>query len=209
MKRFLLAVSLWAFSGAALAQTADDVDNSYPRVSPMLVVPSNNHLSIRAAHNLDFSYCNPAPGSRCEPATGWFRDSLRSYYVGYSSAGFLTPGAATIAMPFGGVANSFGAFGQCVSAANYLGLSFVLDGYIAGQGIYGGWAGLWVRADDAYGNTLALDNMSDRGYQASFGYTAAAAGVYIPFSATQICYGGLLSGNGSAYFDDFSIRIYR
>lgn len=103
-------------------------------------------------------------------------------------------------------ANTFGAFGQCFAASAIRGRTFSLTGWVATSGVNYGYAGLWVRIDDASGNPLYLDNMNGRGIVGNNAYTHLGTQVRIPFAAARICIGGLSTGIGSAYFDDFAVR---
>lgn len=153
--------------------------------------------------NLHFSDCTPAPGGRCAPADNWFRDSMYSYDIGWVAHGLHSVGAAYIAQTQRTTPNTFGAFGQCFSATAGRGRVVELVGYVSAQHVYNGYAALWLRIDDAYGQTLFLDNMNGRGLGGVTNYVLLATSGFVPHSAAQICIGGLLTGAGAAYFDDF------
>lgn len=204
-----LACVLTAAVPTANAQE-DSPSLEVPLNTPSLQFPGNRQVENARMRlsplNLNFSKCTPAPGSFCQPADHWFRDSLLTHTVAWYAGGFLTPGAAVIAAnPTTYSPNAFGAFGQCVSVASVRGGAITLTGYVAANHVYYGYAGLWVRIDDAFGNAIYLDNMNGRGLSGLAGYTQLAVGAYIPYNADKICYGGLLTGTGAAYFDDFTL----
>ncbi len=100
----------------------------------------------------------------------------------------------------------FGGVGQCVSVATERGSMMRLQGYLA-AGVEGGYAGLWARDDDANGNVLAFDNMSDRGV---IGYTEwKQYEINLPIinTADKICFGAILTGVGAAYVDQLTMTF--
>lgn len=210
-KAFLLTLSMLSINGpVALGQTSQS-QNQITAQLRNLEVPTNNHLVTNRQRlsplNLDFSQCNPAPGTQCEPGSFWFRDTLNLFNVTWYPHGFQTPGAAVIQstpMAFN-TPNRFGAFGQCISATNARGHSITVLGWVAAVNVNYGYAGLWLRIDDAFGNTISLDNMYGRGLSGQTGYVQLVVGAYLPANASKICLGGLLTGAGTAFFDDFMI----
>ena len=189
----------------SLEDYIDDIVATY-------TIPTNNHIPRPGLHqvssisinNLDFQQCY---NQQCQPGTSWTRDTLYSHYVTWYNYGFRTVGAAVITGdPMTFSANTFGAFGQCFAASSILGRTFSLTGWVATSNVYYGYAGLWVRIDDAAGNQLYLDNMNGRGIAGNNAYTHLGTQVRVPYSAARICIGGLSTGTGNAFFDDFAVR---
>lgn len=180
-------------------------------------VPTNNHIAANGPgvhsytdithvlKNSDFSQCNPAPGSYCAPADDWFRDGGFTHGVYWTAYGAFTPGAATIVAPQYPDSSMFGAFGQCFHATHLAGRAISLSASVAASNVWNGYAGLWVRADSASGQMLALDNMYGRGISGTQNYRPIGTTVVVPYGTAQICVGGLLTGTGAAYFDDFRL----
>ena len=79
-------------------------------------------------------------------------------------------------------------------------------GKIKTEGVKNGYAGLFwnVINND---KLIGFDNMQDRGLKDSHDWTEVSIRMSIDTSATLIEFGGLLTGQGTAWFDDFEIRI--
>jgi hypothetical protein len=99
----------------------------------------------------------------------------------------------------------FGALAQCVNASEF-GYHVHLRGYIKASNVSHGWAGFWMRVDSADGETLAFDNMQDRGVNGTKNWTRYEVTLPVATNAEKVCFGILLSGQGNAWFDELSIR---
>jgi len=101
--------------------------------------------------------------------------------------------------------SEFAALVQCVDATNYKG-NATLTGYLKTSDVkIGGWAGLWMRVDDAQGKALAFDNMRDRGVTGFNDWHRYQVDLPVADNAAQICFGPLLVGDGAMWAD--SIRL--
>lgn len=98
-----------------------------------------------------------------------------------------------------GHAAQFGALVQCIDATMYRG-SVSYTGYLRTENVRG-WAGLWMRADAADGTVLAFDNMANRGIYGTTAWSQYQINLFIPNQAVRICYGALLSGDGTIWID--------
>jgi erythromycin esterase-like protein len=81
------------------------------------------------------------------------------------------------------------------------------SGYIKTEGITEGYAGLWWRVDGEKGKILAFDNMQDRGVTGTTPWTRYEISLDVPANATNINFGVLHSGNGTAWFDSLDIKL--
>ena len=91
-----------------------------------------------------------------------------------------------------------------VSAA--AGKTVKFSGYIKTEGITRGYAGLWWRAD--VGKSMgAFDNMNDRGAKGTTNWSRYEIQLTIPADATNINFGVLHPGNGTAWFDSLAVEI--
>jgi erythromycin esterase-like protein len=79
-------------------------------------------------------------------------------------------------------------------------------GFIKTQGITTGYAGLWWRVDGQSG-VLAFDNMSNRGARGTIDWTPFEINLSIPANATNINFGVLHPGNGTAWFDTLAVEL--
>jgi len=80
------------------------------------------------------------------------------------------------------------------------------SGWIRSEAVADGHAGLWWRIDGESG-TLGFDNMRRRGPQGSTPWTRYEIELEVPAEATNINFGALLSGSGTAWFDVLQIEI--
>jgi len=80
------------------------------------------------------------------------------------------------------------------------------SGYIKTQGITRGWAGLWWRVDGKSG-VLAFDNMADRGATGTTDWKRYDIDLAVAADVTNINFGALHTGDGSAWFDGLSVTV--
>ena len=115
--------------------------------------------------------------------------------------------------------------GNFAAATSYLpvktarGKKVRLSGEIKTEGVKTGYAGLWLRVDGPDGKTLGFDNMSvrigkdgqeaqdDRGVRGSAPWKRHAIEVFVDQAATNINFGCLHSGDGTAWFDALAVEI--
>lgn len=90
--------------------------------------------------------------------------------------------------------------------ANYEGRQIELKGRMKLENVQDGFAGLLLRIDGD-GRPLAFDNMQSRNLQGSTDWQEYIITLPFPEGATQIYLGGLLTGKGKAWFDDFKVSI--
>jgi erythromycin esterase-like protein len=80
------------------------------------------------------------------------------------------------------------------------------SGYIKTDNVTGGYAGLWWRVDGGSG-VLAFDNMADRGVTGTMDWKRYDINLPVAASATNINFGAILTGGGTAWFDGLSVEI--
>ena len=81
-------------------------------------------------------------------------------------------------------------------------------GYVKTEGVTRGFAGLWWRVDGEKGTKpLAFDNMQDRGATGTSPWTRYEISIDVPANATNINFGVLQTGNGTAWFDSLQVEI--
>jgi len=87
------------------------------------------------------------------------------------------------------------------------GKEILLKGYIKTEKVNSGYAGLWMRIDGEQ-PTIAFDNMGDRGIKGDTDWKQYVIKLaYDASAAKSIHIGGLLVGDGKAWFDDFELFI--
>lgn len=100
----------------------------------------------------------------------------------------------------------FGTLTQCFSPDNYLGKKIRMSAYAKSNDITG-WAGFWLRVDQAGKDNSPFDNMHDRPIVGTTDWKKYEIILSVPYDASNIAYGCLLSGDGQIWFDDFNFEI--
>lgn len=102
---------------------------------------------------------------------------------------------------------NFGGVGQCLPAEDLKLRALVLRGFIKTNNVIG-IAGLWLRIDGIGGQTLFLDNMYTRGINGTLDWFEVGTNIArVPSTATMVCFGTLMSGSGTAWFDELKLEI--
>jgi erythromycin esterase len=86
------------------------------------------------------------------------------------------------------------------------GKNIEFTGRIKTNNITGGYAGLWWRVDGKNG-TMGFDNMSDRGLKGTNDWKQVSIKMKVNEGVTNINFGCLFVGQGTAWFDKFEIMI--
>ncbi|MHC4211253.1 MAG: erythromycin esterase family protein [Planctomycetota bacterium] len=81
------------------------------------------------------------------------------------------------------------------------------SGAIRTEGVEGGRAGLWWKAEGPKGTVLASDDMQDRGPQGDTPWQRYEIEMAVPKAATGISFGAMMPGKGTAWFDALKIEI--
>ena len=101
---------------------------------------------------------------------------------------------------------SFGVATANLPGAVVAGRTVRLRGFVRTEGITEGYAGLWMRVD-AGSKILVLDNMGSRGITGTTAWAPYDITLHADSSATVVYFGAIFPGNGTAWFDSFSIEI--
>lgn len=101
----------------------------------------------------------------------------------------------------------FATFVLTVSAQPWQGGKLRFSGWLRTAIADEGWAALWARVDAADGTVLAFDNMdvSDRAVRGTRDWERHEIVLAVPEDAASISFGSLLVGDGTAWFDEFSL----
>ncbi len=81
------------------------------------------------------------------------------------------------------------------------------SGYIKTENVTTGYAGLWWRVDGPSGSSLAFDNMQGRGATGTTDWKRFEIELPVAPEATNINFGTLFSGEGTAWFDALTIEL--
>lgn len=158
-----------------------------------------NNGSHNAFLNLDFEESS----SNCYPIN-WFIGGLgykakvdtNVFYSGHKSLRFFKVskgdfGVGTLTFP--------------LEAGR--GKHIIYTGYIMTQNVKYGYAGLWWRVDGNNGSILGFDNMSNRGATGTRNWTKYKIELDVDKNAANIYFGVILTGDGTAWFDDLNIKV--
>ena len=99
----------------------------------------------------------------------------------------------------------FAHVGQTIPASAVGGHPVKLSGVIRTRDVTG-FAALWVRSD-AGGSTVFLDNMKERAPKGTTDWRRFEVMVPVPPNGSQVVFGLLLSGAGTAWFDDLAMDV--
>ncbi|KAA9022309.1 helix-turn-helix transcriptional regulator [Niallia endozanthoxylica] len=94
---------------------------------------------------------------------------------------------------------------QQFKAEKYLGKRLKLSGFIKSKDV-DGFCGFWMRVDDALGDVLQFDNMSDRPITGDSEWNHYSIVLDVPKNSAVIAFGVLLSGNGQVWMDELSFE---
>lgn len=114
--------------------------------------------------------------------------------------------ALRIAAGVGAPAGQFQPLAQPMAPGASAGHYLVLSGWVRTEGIEEGWAGLWARAD-VEGKPVALENMHRSGPRGTRDWERFEIRVPVPSNATLVSFGVLLTGRGTAWFDDLRVAV--
>jgi C-terminal processing protease CtpA/Prc len=80
-----------------------------------------------------------------------------------------------------------------------------LRGYVRTDGVTGGYAGLWMRVDDAAG-MLYLENMQQAPIQGTQDWHRVEIMAPLTADAVRLSFGAIMTGEGNAWFDDLTLE---
>ena len=105
-----------------------------------------------------------------------------------------------------GAAQSFGVATGRFPIEDAAGKKVRFSGYIKTDAVTRGFAGLWWRVDGASG-VLAFDNMQSRGVTGTTDWKRYEIELPVAAQATNINFGALFPGDGTAWFDGLRIEL--
>jgi hypothetical protein len=99
-------------------------------------------------------------------------------------------------------------FGSCAFKipVDFDGSTITLKGYMKTESVKDGYAGLWLRIVGEEG-VMKFNNMQNKNIKGTKDWKEYRIDFELPADATQIVFGGLLTGEGIAWFDNFQILI--
>jgi erythromycin esterase-like protein len=119
--------------------------------------------------------------------------------------GFAQQAQVSYATPAGPRGSDFGVATATFPVAACKGKRIKYQGWIKTRGV-DGYAGLWWRADGR-SEPVAFDNMSDRGPRDDSDWKQYTIELAIPEETTNINFGVLMPGEGTAWFDGLTVEV--
>jgi serine/threonine protein kinase len=107
-----------------------------------------------------------------------------------------------------GPRGQFGSLMQRCPARHIAGRRLRLRGELKAEEVEE-WAGLWLRVDDAAGENLFFDNMSERPLRGRTPWTSCSIELALPARSAWLNYGLLLVGSGLLWADDIALEVER
>jgi erythromycin esterase len=95
---------------------------------------------------------------------------------------------------------------QSISVESVAGRTLRLEGFVRTEGVAAGWAGLWCRVDGV-DRMLAYGTSRNQSVHGTSPWTRHALEIPVDSSATNVDFGFLMTGEGSAWFDHLGIWI--
>ncbi len=138
----------------------------------------------------------------------WFVTGLgREHYTLSTERAVVWNGSASVELtPIEGAYDvSWGALMQSAAVDGFRGKRIEFSAHLRTEAVEAG-SGLWFRADDAQGATVAFDNMSSRMIRAGNSWARYSIVLEIPTHAASIHYGIIQIGRGSTWFDHAQIE---
>jgi erythromycin esterase len=150
--------------------------------------------------NLDFEEGQPGASPR-----NWYAGG--EGYSGVISTGNPHSGAQCLRLSkIDPQSEGFGVGTSTFPVAAAAGRTLSYSGWIRTEGVADGFAGLWWRVDGPDG-MLAFDNMATRGITGDTEWTRYVIELDVDSTATNINFGCLLPGSGTAWFDDLRVEL--
>lgn len=100
---------------------------------------------------------------------------------------------------------SFATMMQQFKADHYRGKRLRLSAFIKTKDVET-FSGMWMRVDNAYGDVLQFDNMSNRAISGTTNWNRYSIVLDVPADSSIIAFGILLSGQGHVWMDQFTFE---
>ena len=156
--------------------------------------------------NGDFEELNPTTKKPLSWLLSFNKDQEKAYNVTLDST-VKQSGKYSLSINKVSGESDFGVIDFPISQA-FEGKVIELKGYIKTENVKSGYAGLWMRFDGKEGKTLGFDNMNSRGVKGSNDWQLYTIKLnYESDGVKAIHVGGLLVGDGKAWFDHLEVFI--
>ena len=167
----------------------------------LTILSINTYAQKNNKFNLDFEQLD----SNNKMAIGWFKWSDYEVFTDTISRSGKFAGKI--------MSDEKGGEGRLayVIPGNYVGKTIQLEGYMKIKNVEDGFAGLLMRIDvekmGYHGINGGFENMKNQSIKGTKGWQKYTISLPYPEGAEQIYIGGILSGKGEAWFDDFLLKI--
>ncbi len=141
-----------------------------------------------------------------EKVKGWFLagSNPSEYEIGVEQNAERGGKVAFLKSKTAKVKDGFGTIMQTFDAKMFLGKKVKLTGFIKSKDIKG-WAGMWMRVDDAKGS-VSFDNMQDRPIKGNTEWIKYEIVLNVPENSKTINYGVLVRNSGQVWIDNLSFE---
>lgn len=145
---------------------------------------------------------------------GWIKagSAPQLYYVdllknddGKSAVFLHSTGGKSVFLTESAPPNAFGTLMQAIASDAYAGKRLRLSATVKAENVLG-WAGLWMRVDEARGKTLGFDNMEKHPIKGSSDPKKYSVVLDVPRGAQSVSYGILLTGAGGVVIWDVRVE---
>lgn len=156
-------------------------------------LPDYSHLDIEVGQSV---------------SSDWFLAGARpqDYTVSQDTTTFASGSASALLASKVEEAPEFGTLMQTFEPGNYLGQRVRLSALIKTEDV-DGWAGLWLRVDDAGNQILQFDNMQNRAITGTTDWARYEVVLDVPPESKRINLGLILAGNGRVWIDNVTLEI--
>ena len=144
-----------------------------------------------------------------DKATGWFSAGSKpnSYEIGIDKGSGEDGKNAASIKSIETTVDGFGTLMQNFSPEKYKGKRVRMTGSMKSKDVKD-WAGFWLRIDKAESKeSLGFDNMQHRAIKGTTDWQKYEIVLDVPDEASNMAFGGLLSGTGQIWFDDLNFEI--
>jgi len=166
------------------------------KLFPLIVLLVPSLLFGQDSHN--FSFDNQRGGD----PDGWDRWNDSGQYTLTLDSTHAHDGQYAALITSGDSSNAYAAWRYDITP-NFEASTIKLSGWIKGENVSGGHAGIWLRLDPQ----LGFDNMRNEGLSGTFDWQYVEVELPYKTEATNISFGSLLVGSGKVWVDGLSLTL--
>lgn len=157
--------------------------------------------ALAATSMMVLAHSDPAP------PPGWMLsgDAVTHYAIGIDPRSVDGVTGAKFIRLKSGPGDSWASMMQMISAEQYRGKRLRFQARVKTEDV-SGWAGLWMRVDDASGKPVAFYNSQDKPIKGSTDWRMRSVVLDVPADAGAIAFGVIDSGKGQVWLDAMTLE---